>query len=632
MQHPRKTMVAVATASLVAAAFGAAGMASASPTNGASGTAGRTVVAGTGPAGMSVRTTQLGDNARVGVSVFVGRDRAGLQAAALAISNPSSTQYQHFLSAAQVKAQFGATAAQQSAVAGWLHAAGMTVTHHDAFVVSATGTAAGAEKALQAPLEHIVGAAGTTQVVAGHDVSVPSSLGAVVSTVTLRGATAVMPHHQALPASHGVIPGSAQATAVTQKCSAYYGQKKAKGTPAAYGKVQTWAVCGYLPSQVRDAYGVTASGDTGKGVTVGILSGDNDSTAEADADKWATNRGEPTFKKHQYTTIVAPGSPNGVGDVESALDVEAVHGMAPDANVVYSVGSGSVTGDGLLDGFAQMVTADAADVITSSWYDGYIGQVPQSLITAWEGYLDQATTQGISVNFATGDYSDTTPLQYPGSDPEITTIGGTSLAVGKNGKNLWEAPWATDETGLSSDGTAWQPAPPGSYAEGGTGGISTVFAEPSWQKGVVPKSMDPKKMRAVPDVSALGDWNLGYQIGYTSGGSYREAVNGGTSLSSPLFAGMEADAIQDNGGTNLGFANPTFYSLYGSKAFHDVVQDPLGKKTTLAVVYGPSYGQATTLSSMAQCQSTRALTCGKGYDTVAGVGSPTATFFSSFGS
>lgn len=74
-----------------------------------------------------------------------------------------------------------------------------------------------------------------------------------------------------------------------------------------------------------------------------------------------------------------------------------------------------------------MVTADAADVITSSWYDGYIGQVPQSLITAWEGYLDQATAQGISVDFATGDYSDTTALQYPGSDPEITTVGGTSL-------------------------------------------------------------------------------------------------------------------------------------------------------------------------------------------------------------
>jgi subtilase family serine protease len=64
---------------------------------------------------------------------------------------------------------------------------------------------------------------------------------------------------------------------------------------------------------------------------------------------------------------------------------------------------------------------------------------------------------------------------------------------------------------------SWNPAPPGRYSEGSTGGISKRFAEPYYQKGVVTgNERHGKVMRAVPDVSALGGWNLCYQIGLTS--------------------------------------------------------------------------------------------------------------------
>ena len=66
---------------------------------------------------------------RVNVSVLIGRDQAGLTAAARAISDPASPRYQHYLSAAQVAAEFGATSAQQAAVSGWLSRSGLTVTH-----------------------------------------------------------------------------------------------------------------------------------------------------------------------------------------------------------------------------------------------------------------------------------------------------------------------------------------------------------------------------------------------------------------------------------------------------------------------------------------------------------------------
>jgi hypothetical protein len=72
--------------------------------------------------------------------------------------------------------------------------------------------------------------------------------------------------------------------------------------------------------------------------------------------------------------------------------------------------------------------------------------------------------------------------------------------------------------------------------------------------------------------------------------------------------------------------------MAGTRAFHDVTSDPQGQGVTEATVYGPAYGQPPTLATMGQCSSTKALSCGAGYDTVSGIGSPGPAFFSSFGS
>jgi subtilase family serine protease len=210
--------------------------------------------------------------------------------------------------------------------------------------------------------------------------------------------------------------------------------------------------------------------------------------------------------------------------------------------------------------------------------------------------------------------------------------------VGEGGRNLWETGWETDETGLSKAGTAWSPQPPGPFSEGSTGGISGTFAEPYYQQGVVSGNVvKGTAMRAVPDVSDLGDWNLGYKIGYTEPTghhkfTYINNVNGGTSLASPMFTGFEADLIQGRGRIALGFANPELYDMAGTSAFHDVTSSPQGQGATEATVYGPAYGQAPTLATMGQCSSTKALGCGAGYDTVSGIGSPGPAFFRSFGS
>src|SRR5439155_14207976 len=83
--------------------------------------------------------------------------------------------------------------------------------------------------------------------------------------------------------------------------------------------------------------------------------------------------------------------------------------------------------------------------------------------------------------------------------------------------------------------------------------------------------------RAVPDIAAVGDPNTGYIVGETqtfSDGTvrYDEYRLGGTSLSSPIMAGIMALADQKAGHPH-GFANPLFYSQAASGAFHDIV-DP----------------------------------------------------------
>jgi hypothetical protein len=148
--------------------------------------------------------------------------------------------------------------------------------------------------------------------------------------------------------------------------------------------------------------------------------------------------------------------------------------------------------------------------------------------------------------------------------------------------------------------------------------------------------IDGKSMRAVPDVAALGDWNLGFQVGLTAQISstkfqYVNAIYGGTSLAVQLFGGLEADLIQGRHGIPLGFFNPALYDMAGTPALRDITAAPRDQ----SVVIGPLFQnepQLPTLSTMGECGGRPALPCGPGYDTATGLGSPGPEFFNSFGS
>ncbi len=189
--------------------------------------------------------------------------------------------------------------------------------------------------------------------------------------------------------------------------------------------------------------------------------------------------------------------------------------------------------------------------------------------------------------------SDMLQVDWPTSSPWVTSVGGTSLAIGPFDNYEFETSWGTLLDPLASNGRSWQYTPPGLYPDwydgSSGGGVSTYFPQPPYQAGVVPYSLatavpegsTSTPMRVVPDVSALADPSTGFLVGQTTlqpnGTTYAFSLSriGGTSVSCPTFAGIEADA-QQAAGHPLGFANPAIYRRYGTDAFRDVTDHPFG--------------------------------------------------------
>jgi subtilase family serine protease len=214
----------------------------------------------------------------------------------------------------------------------------------------------------------------------------------------------------------------------------------------------------------------------------------------------------------------------------------------------------------------------------------------------------------------------------------VTAVGGTSLAVGASNDYLFETGWGTDRYLLSKNGSSWVEA---GYRGGAGGGTSRIFTQPWYQVGVVPSSIANRWSstpgRAVPDVALDADPNTGFLVGQTQTWldgttGYDTFRLGGTSLASPLMAGMMALADQAAGHAH-GFANPALYGQSGTSAFHDVV-DPASPVAVVRVDYvnqqNADDGLITSLRTM---NFTQSLHTRPGYDDVTGVGTPAGTAF-----
>lgn len=610
---------------------------------------GRDTLNGTKPAWATGRSDRgaTDDGNKVTARVYLaGRDAKGLADYARAVSDPSSPDYGKHLSARQTQARFGPTRQQKDTVTAWLKGAGLEVTGGNQHYLSVTGEVSAAERAFGTQL-HNYTKDGKVYRAPSNAATVPASLhGAVLTVVGLDNAPKRAKHDETLPPPGPVFKNAGP-------FSSSYGSRTDRSLPSAYGAKQPYAIKGYTGKQLRAAYGAK-SRNTGKGVTVAITDAFASPTIAADAAQYAKRNGDPGYRKGQLTQVLPADyryteeCDAGGWYGEETLDVEAVHAVAPAADIVY-VGGASCTDDDLLDSLAKVVDNRLADIVSNSWGDVEANETPD-VAAAYDQIFQQGAVEGIGFYFSSGDNGDNVAstgikqVDTPANSAWVTAVGGTSLAVGKGEKYQWETGWGTTKATLSADGTNWD-ALPGAYTSGAGGGTSRTVAQPFYQRGVVPDALalangGTAKQRVTPDIAAVADPNTGFLVGQTQtfpDGSlqYGEYRIGGTSLAAPVIAGVQALAQQARGGQPIGFANPSLYDRYGTASYHDVTDHPLGAGVSLGVVrvdyvnsHDDTDGLVTSLRSLGRDSSLHAVV---GYDDVTGVGTPAAGYLTSFG-
>ncbi|WP_330328385.1 S53 family peptidase [Streptomyces sp. NBC_00536] len=606
---------------------------------------GRAALEGTQPSWATASADQGGSapSTKVNARVYLaGRDAKGLSAYAAAVSDPHSATYGKYLSPAEAQQRFGATADQIGAVTHWLQQAGLSVTGSNQHYISVSGDVAAAEKAFATQL-HDYRKGDKVYRAPSKTASAPGDLAGAVLTVTgLDNAPHTSTHQDTLPG-----PGAGFRNA--GPFSTYFGSNVATTLPDANGTKIPYAVRGYTGQQLRAAYG--AGGYTGQGVTVAITDAYASPTIAQDAQNYAQRNGDKPYKANQlrqvvpgdYTATEACDASGWYG--EETLDVEAVHAVAPDADIVYVAGA-SCNDPDLLDALNKVVDSRLADIVSNSWGDIEANETPD-IAAAYDQTFKLGAIEGIGFYFSSGDNGDEVAntgkkqVDTPANSAWVTAVGGTSLAVGKGNTYQFETGWGTFKAPLSADGASWTGFP-GAYTSGAGGGTSGTVAQPFYQRGVVPdalaKANGAARMRTVPDIAAIADPNTGFLVGQTQtwpdgSVSYDEYRIGGTSLAAPVIAGVQALAQQARH-FPIGFANPAIYSRFGTPLYHDVTDHPLGKDRDLAVArldfvnrVDASGGVLTSARSLGKDSSLAAV---RGYDVVTGVGSPASGYVSSY--
>jgi subtilase family serine protease len=576
----------------------------------------------------------------VGFRVYLGwKDPAAAAALATAVSDPASSSYGHYLAPAQFRKQFAPDANDVAQVQQWLRAQGFSVqyTPQNGHYISAEGTVA--------QLQTAFGVAFGNYLVRGQvvraptaDVSIPSSLANAVKAVI-----GLDESYQFVETQRRVDTNAPPSAGFRNSppLSGFWAELPSPyAFPAGFTSVALpsvpWAIKGHTPAQIKGAYGI--SGYDGAGQTVAIIDAYASPTILQDVNQWSVNRGLPTMNPSQLMQVVPPGVYNRPQNPrqdpqgwygEETLDVEAVHGMAPAAKIVY-VGAPNNYQD-LDAAMNHVVDEHLAQIVTNSY--GFSTELlPPGYVKPLEDTLIQAAVEGIGVYFSSGDNGDETAtagfatVDWPASSPWVTAVGGTSLGVSAANTRAIETGWGTSSYRCNSSSlvctrTGWL------YGAGG--GVSVVFAEPAYQRNAGLNLSG----RGVPDVAALADPQTGLLVGQTqtfpNGAHYDEYRIGGTSLSSPIFAGLMALADQRAGHAH-GFANPLFYA--NPSAFYDV----LSVKTAVArrnFVNGvdATNGTADFLRTFDDYSGSPTQHTNAGWDNVTGLGTPGVSFLTLIG-
>jgi subtilase family serine protease len=584
------------------------------------------------------------------IQVWMQPNLSAAESYAASASTPGTSAYRHYLSPDAFTARFGPTSGAVAKVEAWLKSQGFTAIDASAQrnYVRATGSVSKIDAAFHTQLENFrssaaINADGYQLYANDRGVSVPATLSGITMGVTgLDNAAPILPLES--QRSNITVKGSSSGLGANAPCSVYYGQKIARGLPKQFGitKFPT-ENCGYNAVQLRGAYGASSS-IKGSGQTIALVELGLVPDMFRTLRDYAKANAIPAPSPSRYAELsLGQGSACGNFDIEEQLDVESSYDMAPGASQLVVGGDSCNDGDygdqGLFDADIAVLGGTGqhplASVASNSWEVADEDQPPLASEIE-QAYLVQAADEGVGMYFSAGDGSG---VLEPSADPWAIGVGGTTLGISKTNSRLFETGWSTGISLLTQVGAKYEWLFLGEQGASG-GGPAALWAEPSYQEGVVPPALNVSggnngPVRSAPDISADADPFTGFAVGMLIPENnklvYTEETYGGTSESSPLVAGMVA-AAQQGQPAPFGFINPAIYPLVGTQALYDTL--PVGDyhRARYRGVFCPTVTCGAPVLTTFDDQSpsmfgyTGQVTLA-GYDNMTGVGAPNEPAF-----
>ncbi|MGD0304166.1 MAG: S53 family peptidase [Candidatus Acidiferrales bacterium] len=263
----------------------------------------------------------------------------------------------------------------------------------------------------------------------------------------------------------------------------------------------------FTPAMIRHAYGFDLVANQGAGQTIAVIDAYDDANIESDLATFSSQFGLPACSSATgcFTKLYATGSQPSASaqwTIETALDVEWAHAIAPQANIILVEANSYALSDLLVA--VDLAVTKGASVVSMSWTTSeFSGE--RSMDTHF-------LATGVTFLAASGDSG--AGVNYPAASPDVISVGGTSLTLNAQQNYQSEAAWS-----------------------GSGGGVSAYENEPVFQEQFgVPN--DPGGYRVVPDVSLDANPGTGFAV-YNSI-PYQNAEGwfqvGGTSASTPQWA------------------------------------------------------------------------------------------------
>jgi hypothetical protein len=547
---------------------------------------------------------------------------------------------------------FGAASSDIAQVTAWMQDAGFTiekVTQSGRFI-EFSGTSGAVEAAFHTEMHQYM-ANGEVRIGNATDISIPAALAPVVV-----GPLALDNFH---PASHHTTP-----------------TKMVKGADGQFHPDTTYPT-GSTPAGVHilggsdypvifDSKPLLTAGINGAGVKIGIL-GQTD-VLLSDISTYRYIFGLPPANPNIIVVGNDPGTAAAGDDVESDLDLEVSGANAPGATIDFYESGSSYFGGSVSAAGIQIIENNTDDIISISYGFGCEADLSAPELASLNYMWEQASSQGISVFVSSGDSgpddcddgaSSGSHYSVDGlsSTPYNVAVGGTMFNEGTNtgATQYWGAPNTAPpyESALSYiPEIVWNEGafdPYGNVAYGGivagTSGISIIYGTPSWQTGPGVPTTDPTPPkgtvaglsggphRYLPDVATpaagvhdgLAFCSEGNCLLNSSGDLISFYTVGGTSVSAPSFAGMQALINQANGGRQ-GLPNYYYYRLAAAQSLTNcnaaTLPSPAGANCAFHDVQtGNNFIPSARNGTIAAGQYI-GWTANPGYDLTVGLGSP----------